>query len=178
MFCRHCGNEIEDNTKFCRFCGASTNVDGESAAKRKSTQSAMSDSTANLHTKQTKAASHGKRNLTHIIYVLVAIIVILAVIFAVLMVNILGKSGENESSMEEPVEAIQDFKNENLPTAVEYRFVDYTDFSQYWFDGVFRCGADFNAGDYYILPLFGAGAMYDVSGSPNDWSWSNYRFYF
>lgn len=175
MFCRHCGNEIEDNTKFCRFCGASTNVDGESAVKRKSTQSAMPESTANPRVKQTKAATHGKRNLTHIIYVLVAIIVILAVIFAVLMVNILGKSGENERSTEEPVEAIQNFKNEDLPSEIEYHFIDYTEFSQYWFDGVFRCGTDFNSGEYYILPLFGAGAMYDVSSSPNDWSWSDYR---
>ncbi len=64
---------------------------------------------------------------------------------------------------------------EKLPTIVEYDFIDYTEFSEYWFDGTFRCGTDFLAGDYYVLPLFGAGAMYDVCDSPNDFSWSNYR---
>lgn len=62
-----------------------------------------------------------------------------------------------------------------LATRVEYSFVDYQDFSQYWYNGIFRCGTDFEPGEYYILPLFGAGAEYDVNNNPDDWSWSENR---
>lgn len=64
-----------------------------------------------------------------------------------------------------------------LATRVEYSFVDYQDFSQYWYRGIFRCGTDFEPGEYYILPLFGAGAMFDVNDNPDDWSWSNNRLF-
>lgn len=63
----------------------------------------------------------------------------------------------------------------NVPLEVEYGFIDYKDFSQYWFDGIYRCGTDFEEGEYYILPLFSAGAIYEVSDSPNGWSWTYYR---
>ena len=65
--------------------------------------------------------------------------------------------------------------SELLPTAIEFEYLDYTEFSEYWFNGVFRCGTDFDAGEYYILPLFGAGAIYDVCDSPNDFTWFNHR---
>lgn len=60
-------------------------------------------------------------------------------------------------------------------TVIEYEFLDHTDFTDYWYDGIFRCGTDFEAGEYYILPLYGAGAQYDVSDSPNDFTWSKVR---
>ena len=62
-----------------------------------------------------------------------------------------------------------------LATRVEYGFVNYQDFSQYWYNGIFRCGTDFEPGEYYILPLFGSGAEYDVNDNPDDWSWSENR---
>lgn len=64
-----------------------------------------------------------------------------------------------------------------LATRVEYSFVDYQDFSQFWYNGIFRCGTDFEPGEYYILPLFGAGAEYDVNDNPDDWSWSENRMF-
>ncbi len=48
-----------------------------------------------------------------------------------------------------------------------YGFVDYTMFSEFWTDGMFRCGSDFAAGDYYILSLYGAAAYDNVADSPN-----------
>lgn len=65
--------------------------------------------------------------------------------------------------------------NPNAPLEIEYGFIDYKDFSQYWFDGIYRCGTDFEEGEYYILPLFSAGAMYDVNDSSSEWSWTYYR---
>ena len=62
-----------------------------------------------------------------------------------------------------------------LATRVKYSFVNYQDFSQYWYNGIFRCGTDFEPGEYYILPLFGSGAEYDVNDNPDDWSWSENR---
>lgn len=80
---------------------------------------------------------------------------------------------------------VQEYEEEILPedlnelstmsATIEYGFLDYTEFSTYWFDGIFRCGTDFEAGEYYILPLFGAGAAYEVCDSPNDFSWSHER---
>lgn len=60
-------------------------------------------------------------------------------------------------------------------TVIEYEFLDHTDFTDYWYDGIFRCGTDFEAGEYYILSLYSAGALYDVSDSPNDFTWSEVR---
>lgn len=62
-----------------------------------------------------------------------------------------------------------------MATRVEYSFINYQDFSKYWYDGIFRCGTDFEPGEYYILPLFGAGAMFDVNNTPDDWSWEYNR---
>ena len=65
--------------------------------------------------------------------------------------------------------------HELLPTMIEYEYLDYTEFSEYWFNGIFRCGTDFDAGEYYILPLFDAGARYDVCDSPNNFKWTHHR---
>lgn len=77
--------------------------------------------------------------------------------------------------VEETKNEISEETPEQLPTEIEYSFLDYTEFSEYWYDGVFRCGTDFESGDYYILPLYGAGALYEVSDSPDDFTWSYYR---
>lgn len=60
-------------------------------------------------------------------------------------------------------------------TEISYGFLDCTLFTEIWQDGVYRCGTDFPAGDYFVMSIVGAEAMYDVEGSPNDFSWSRYR---
>lgn len=60
-------------------------------------------------------------------------------------------------------------------TELSYGFLDHTMFSFYLTDGTFRCGDDFEPGDYYIMSLFGAAALYDVSDTPDGFSWSSHR---
>lgn len=60
---------------------------------------------------------------------------------------------------------------------VEFTFINHNDFSQFWHNGVYRCGTDCDPGDYYIMSLYGAGALYDVEDSPNTFSWSQHRVF-
>lgn len=62
-------------------------------------------------------------------------------------------------------------------TEISYTFVDYSMFSKYWSNGVYKCGADFPEGDYYIMSVFGAEAYYDVADSPNNFTWTDYRMF-
>lgn len=173
--CKECGNSISDRAERCIYCGCPIS-ENKAPVQVQSVPVMQEDKPTTVHTKKHKA-TYQKRN-NHLILtvcILAVIIIVLAIISISLLGKIAGKEKDDEYRTEKTAGIANTFKNEDLPAAVEYRFIDYTDFSQYWFDGVFRCGTDFSAGDYYILPLFGAGAMYDVSSSPNDWSWSNYR---
>lgn len=60
-------------------------------------------------------------------------------------------------------------------TELSYGFLDHTMFSFYLTDGTNRCGDDFEPGEYYIMSIYGSGALYDVCNSPNDFSWSRQR---
>lgn len=62
-------------------------------------------------------------------------------------------------------------------TELSFGFLDHTIFTQYWTDGTYRCGSDFPAGDYYIMSIYGANAMYGVSDNPNDFTWSSQRVF-
>ena len=62
------------------------------------------------------------------------------------------------------------FQNNTL----EFTFLDHTEFSEIWVDGVYKCGSDFEPGEYYILPLYDSWPAYGVSDSPNDFSFSYY----
>ena len=63
----------------------------------------------------------------------------------------------------------------DLPTYLTYDFLDYTQFSKYWNNGIFRGGDDLEPGDYCILPVYAAGPYYGVRQTPDDFTWSNYR---
>lgn len=65
----------------------------------------------------------------------------------------------------------------NYPTNTEisYGFLDYTKFSSYLTHGTYRCGTDFEPGDYYILSVYGANALFDVSDNPDGFSWTHHR---
>lgn len=58
---------------------------------------------------------------------------------------------------------------------INYGFLDHKMFNDYLTDGKYRCGSDFEPGDYYIFSLYGAEALYGVCDNPNDFSWSYYR---
>lgn len=62
-------------------------------------------------------------------------------------------------------------------TELSFGFLDHTIFTQYWTDGTYRCGSDFPAGDYFIMSIYGANAMYGVSDNPNDFAWSSQRVF-
>lgn len=60
-------------------------------------------------------------------------------------------------------------------TSLSYGFLDRALFSETLEYGTYRCGTDFPAGDYYIMSITDAGAMYDVSDNPTDFTWSEYQ---
>lgn len=60
-------------------------------------------------------------------------------------------------------------------TEISYGFLDYQMFDKYWTNGTFRCGTDFNEGDYYIFSIWGSAAMYDVSDTIDGFTYSDYR---
>lgn len=67
--------------------------------------------------------------------------------------------------------------NSDYPTnkSVSFNFIDYKEFNKFWTDGIYKCGTDFPAGDYYIMSIFDANAENDVSNDPNDFYFSEYR---
>lgn len=73
---------------------------------------------------------------------------------------------QNDQSQDE-----QSFDTTN--TTLSFKFIDHTKFKQYWTNGTYRCGTDFPAGDYYIMSIYAAGAMCDVSDNPNDFTYSD-----
>ena len=87
----------------------------------------------------------------------------------------------NDSSQETTTQSASSEENttpsnpEPTNTELSYGFLDHTMFSFYLTDGTFRCGDDFEPGDYYIISLYGSNAQYDVSDTPDGFSWSSHR---
>jgi len=132
-------------------------------------------------------AAKKKMKLWHKILIIGATTILL-ILAAVTLLGGLFKNNESDDPTEVPSANVTTNANDEnekngetddnddfVTPVIQYEFLDYTEFSTYWFDGVFRCGTDFTAGDYYILPLFGAGAMYEVADTPDDFSWTYYR---
>lgn len=184
MFCTKCGKEISKDAMFCQNCGSPV---------QKAAESAPAPVIKTDKTEFTVATEEKTKKKIKLLVFIVATVVVLLVAIVIVVFG-----GNNTNNIEEPDESIFDIeedymetgkdseKNDSdnpilfdnpelLPTEISYNFIDYNDFSQYWFDGTFRCGTDFEEGDYYILPLFGAGAIYEVVDSPNDFSWTYNR---
>lgn len=98
-----------------------------------------------------------------------------------IVVSVLYGCTTNDSSQEtasQPAsleESTVSSNPEPTNTEISYGFLDYTMFSFYLTDGTFRCGDDFEPGDYYIMSLYGSNAQYDVSETPDGFSWSSHR---
>lgn len=88
-----------------------------------------------------------------------------------LRANAIGNAFQNtgETMFQSPVA-------EPVNREISFGFIDHTLFSKYWTNGIFKCGSDFEPGDYYILSLCMGGATFDVSNDPNDFPWTDYRF--
>jgi len=201
--CTECGREISSKAAKCPNCGCPVN-EAENARqvsndiRNEATVSPKMNYEEQVFNQRVKKTAHVNKKLI----ILVALIcVIAAVIFAVIQLRpckhewkaattlepktcvICGETEGKPLTVMDTGETVDNTKTvedtpvnpENLPTQIEYEFIDHTEFTRYWYDGVFRCGTDFAPGDYYILPLFGAGALYDVANSPDDFSWSYYR---
>ena len=98
-------------------------------------------------------------------------------------------SGQDVSNDEVASDTVQQQSSENLSdqstgvviksdssgTEVICGFLDCSLFKKYLTDGTYKCGSDFQEGDYYIISIYGAEANYGVSDSPNDFEWNDYR---
>ena len=60
----------------------------------------------------------------------------------------------------------------NVPhdATISFGYIDTSEFPNCLTDGIYRCGSDFDAGDYYILSLYSDNANYDVSNTPDNFS--------
>ena len=106
-----------------------------------------------------------------VLFVLVLIICILAA----LLFGIVIQNSDEEPVSENPTHnAVNSFPTPDN-TEISFNFLDHKIFSYYLNNGTFRCGSDFEAGEYYIISIFGAEALYGVSDSPNDFHWTYHR---
>lgn len=137
---------------------------------------------------KTIAESKPKQNWLPIIIASCVPTILLLLVFTIcLSTGILQFSTQKSSAVDQPTSnqqtsiqapAVQSTPAQQAPkfdTALEYDYLDHTQFSQYWYDGVFKCGVDFQPGEYYILPLFSGGDMFSISNSPNNFPYTNYE---
>ena len=87
-----------------------------------------------------------------------------------------NKQYEEQLSKYETTEAPTPLKTVNTVSPeineLSYNFIDVNEFSDYLTDGIYRCGSDFEQGDYYIISLYGAAPQYKVLDNPNDFVYS------
>lgn len=137
---------------------------------------------------QTIAESKPKQNWLPIIIASCVPTTLLLLVFTIcLSTGILQFATQKSSAVDQPMSnqqtsiqapAVQSTPAQQKPafdTYLEYEFLDYKQFSQYWYNGVFKCGVDFEPGEYYILPLHNNGALFSVSDSPNNFGYLPYE---
>lgn len=188
--CPECGKKISDQAPACIHCGYPITPTHEQDKLPKTTTD-LENLMHNELPKDTQGINEcvegdtitvkNKLKLWHKILIIGATIILL-VFAAIALFGGLFNNNESDDSSKDPLTNVSTSTNDEkgsdddfVTPVIQYEFLDYTEFSTYWFDGVFRCGTDFNAGDYYILPLFGAGAIYEVADTPDDFSWTYYR---
>lgn len=103
-------------------------------------------------------------------------------VLCILLVTLSGCASNKKSDSESdnnPSSQLQSSLSDNYPTNTEisYNFIDHKMFENYLTSGVYRCGTDFSEGEYFIISIYGANALYDVCDNPNDFSWSNQRVF-
>lgn len=116
--------------------------------------------------------------------------IVLSLVFVIcLKTGVIQFASQQNTTIEQPISnqqsSAQTSVSQSKPaqqapkfdTALEYDYLDHTQFSQYWYDGAFKCGADFQPGEYYILPLYTGGDMFSVSNTPNNFPYTNYEDY-
>lgn len=157
--CPFCHKQISDKAESCPHC------------KKIIGQTESQEVQQEIVTEFLNESKRAEKKNKPFVKILVAIVTVVFV-GIILMIFFSNSNKENSNSGDN---ADRENTTSDLLVELEYGFIDYTEFSEYWFDGVFRCGTDFEAGDYYILPLFGDGAIYEVCDSPDEFSWSYHR---
>lgn len=107
MFCKNCGKQIDDDTKFCEYCGASIEFKAETVSNENSEQkvSAMRDSVSNGNISVKK-----KINKPLLIAIIVIVVIgILGVAGAISVEKYFYRKGD------EAIKAVQDSYFEFLP---------------------------------------------------------------
>ena len=54
---------------------------------------------------------------------------------------------------------------------IKFNYIDTSEFQNCLTDGIYRCGTDFEEGDYYILSLYSNNANYDISNSLDEFDY-------
>lgn len=146
------------------------------------------------HTEQKKPTfsveTKPKQNWLPIIIASCIPTIVLSLVFVIcLKTGVIQFASQKNTTIEQPIShqesSAQTSVSQSKPaqqapkydTALEYDYLDYTQFSQYWYDGAFKCGVDFQPGEYYILPLYTGGHMFSVSNTPNNFPYTNYEDY-
>lgn len=71
-------------------------------------------------------------------------------------------------------QTILDSKNSKV-TNISFTSIDTSEFQNLLCNGVYKCGVDFEPGNYYIVSLYGAESGYDISDSSDDFMLGEYK---
>lgn len=107
MFCENCGKQIDDDAKFCKYCGASIELKAETVSNENSEQkvSAVRDS-ASDYTSSVKRKS----------YIIIAVIIAVPIILIIAVLLLMSLSDKkNFEKNEEEIQKVQDSYFEFLP---------------------------------------------------------------
>lgn len=107
MFCENCGKQIDDDAKFCKYCGASIELKAETVSNENSEQkvSAVRDS-ASDYTSSVKIKS----------YIIIAVIIAVPIILIIAVLLLMSLSDKkNFEKNEEEIQKVQDSYFEFLP---------------------------------------------------------------
>lgn len=190
FFCPYCGTQItlNDNTNCfeINYSQTNRNID-EAQIRRVDAEKEVELKKLELELKKSK-----QRYSITVLVAVTAVVLICLLLFpkrtsnlmretempsqTVAQSPIMTSSTEVNSSQETTQNTVPD---ETYPTPVNtelsYGYLDPALFSESWEYATYRCGSDFPAGEYYIMSITDAAAMYDVSDDPTDFQWSMYQ---
>lgn len=190
FFCPYCGTKIvlnDDTSRFeINYSQTNRNID-EAQIRRVDAEKEVELKRLELELKKSRQQ-----------YSIAVLVAVIAVIFICLLFipkhtstpareaemssntvaqdSLITSSGETSVSQKTTQSTVPD---ETYPTPtnteLSYGYLDRALFSESWEYATYRCGSDFPAGEYYIMSITDAAAMYDVSNDPTDFKWSMYQ---
>ena len=191
IFCPYCGTQIllkEGNSIEIEYNRTNRNIDDAQIRR------VDAEKEVQLKRLETDMKKSRQRNFT--IIFIAAVVVITVCLFLFLKHSIYSDantekyrgttqsySGEHTSQQNTTVPPLEETTNTTevypIPTNTElsYGFLDRALFSESWEDGIYRCGSDFPAGEYFIMSISDASALFDVANSPDGFSWTRHRVF-